>query len=205
MSLKTNESTQVVKKSLSDLFGDNLTPSAQNDLEFAAKSAANDLAVAVYQSRTSVSEKAENYYSEGYSAGLIESSKNSLQDSLRSGIGNTLRDFYKKSVSANSKRANIGVYSKKGHQIFPVEGYPIVGSAFPDVNVVWSLDNLHCPEITLHSRNSFGHITGIRYATVIVNVNERYAEVAKIPLMLDSDEEGVLPKLAKKRKRVHRA
>lgn len=51
MSLKINESAQEKVKSLSDLFGDNLTEAARADLEWAAQSAAQDLAAVIFSEK----------------------------------------------------------------------------------------------------------------------------------------------------------
>jgi len=51
MSLKTNESAQIKRKSLRDFFGDNLTESTRGELEMVADNAARDLTLAVYPER----------------------------------------------------------------------------------------------------------------------------------------------------------
>lgn len=64
MSLKINESAREKEKSLSDLFGDNLTEAGRADLGWAAKCAAQDLAMVIYSedepAQSNISEKTED-------------------------------------------------------------------------------------------------------------------------------------------------
>lgn len=56
MSLKINESTQAKAKSLSDLFGDNLTEAGRADLEWAADHAAQELTMVIFSEQRKATE-----------------------------------------------------------------------------------------------------------------------------------------------------
>lgn len=87
MSLKTYESTQKKKKSLRDLFGDNLTETGKADLERAGKLAAKDLAMVIFSGQHVSEEK-------GINSGFL---KKPGSECIESGIywGNDIPSHYR--------------------------------------------------------------------------------------------------------------
>lgn len=202
MSLKINESTQKKKKSLRDLFGDNLTEAGKADLERAGELAAQDLARVIF-SEEFVSTETE------IDSGSVHTSDS---DSIESGVywsghmpsHNRAREVgYNLAMRWNetpfTHRTDIKYsYPREGKLLNPEQLKAVIDSMARNMNELADRESFL---IVNELSEGFHSVTGLKQSTFKVSGLDGEEYVAFLPMKLKEDRMRLLPQTSRLRRR----
>ncbi|MFK3711616.1 hypothetical protein [Leclercia adecarboxylata] len=222
MSLKINESAQEKVRSLSDLFGDNLTDAGKADLEWAAECAAQDLAMLIFSESepviTNSSENSEQRLLWHTAIARAASHSHSNYDDGNSYATNEYRNYrhfgmFKNAINPPTQRGypeykdllKTGVYAfiphmdKYGNLISGSEDNVHINLLF--ANVAHNLKNICSHQSLLEDRHhqitELNEIKGIKTMTVKLQETGGPEYMKVIPQQLKADQKMILPKMKK--------
>lgn len=201
MSLKTNESTQKKKKSLRDLFGDNLTETGKADLERAGELAAQDLARVIF------SEKFVSTETEIDSGSVHTPDSKSIESDVY-WVGHIPSHYRARQVGYNlAMRWNEAplIHSTDIKHYYPCEGKMLNPEELKDLidSMARNMNELADREsflIATDLSEGFHSVTGLKQSTFKVSGLDGEEYVAFLPMKLKEDRMRLLPQTS----RLHR-
>lgn len=202
MSLKINESTQKKKKSLRDLFGDNLTETGKADLERAGELAAQDLARVIF------SEKFVSTETEINSGSVHTPGSKSIESGVywSSHIPSHYRSRevdYNLIMHCNSAPVTFRTDIKdskyfKGKTLNSEQMKAVIDS------MVRNMDELASRESFLIASDlseGFHSVTGLKQSTLKISGLDGEEYVTFLPVKLKEDRMRLLPQTSRQRRR----
>ncbi|HBS3889367.1 TPA: hypothetical protein ACPUS8_005436 [Klebsiella pneumoniae] len=202
MSLKINESTQEKAKSLSDLFGDNLTEAGRADLEWAAKCAAQDLAKVIFSEQLETTETEANFGSahmlglENVALGVSWSSH--LPSSYEALVTGSASDLQMNELPVNF-RVNL-------KNVPHYRDYAVSSEQMKDFfdSIVRNMHELACREsfLTAHDYpKRFCHVSGLKLSECKIQGPNGEEYFTTEPVKLKEDNMRLLPQTIRRLKR----
>lgn len=204
MSLKTNESTQKKKKSLRDLFGDNLTETGKADLERAGELAAQDLARVIFSEKF-VSTETEIDSGSVHTPG---------SESIESGAYWSNRSYIPSHYRAREVGYNLAVLGNEipftlttdikhsnrceGKALNTEQLKAVIDSMVRNMN---ELANRESFLIASDHSEGFHSVTGLKQSTLKVSGLDGEEYVMFLPLKLKEDRMRLLPQTSRLRRR----
>lgn len=202
MSLKTNESTQKKKKSLRDLFGDNLTETGKADLERAGELAAQDLARVIFSEKFVSTEtemdsgSVHTPGSESIESGAYWSSHMPSPYSSREVGYNLAIQWGAAPVTLRTDIKDAKYF--KGKALNSEQMKAVIDSMVRNMN---ELANRESFLIASDHSEGFHSVTGLKQSTLKVSGLDGEEYVTFLPLKLKEDRMRLLPQTSRLRRR----
>ncbi|WP_410732718.1 hypothetical protein [Citrobacter freundii] len=202
MSLKTNESTQKKKKSLRDLFGDNLTETGKADLERAGELAAQDLARVIFSEKFVSTEtemdsgSVHTPGSKSIESGVYWSGHIASPSSSREVGYNLAMKWGAVPVTLRTDIKDAKYF--KGKALNSEQMKAVIDSMVRNMN---ELANRESFLIASDHSEGFHSVTGLKQSTLKVSGLDGEEYVTFLPLKLKEDRMRLLPQTSRLRRR----